>query len=264
MTVLDKILLHKDNEIRRLHEIHSGNDLRDRVEGLPPCRDLVASLRRCSHVPIIAEVKRVSPSAGKLRDVDDAAGLAASYQAAGAAGISVLTDKPFFGGALEDLCQARRSVGLPVLRKDFILDPVQLYETRLSGADAVLLIASAMGFDQLASLYTEALSLGMTPLVEVHSEAEALQILKLKPLPSIIGINNRDLATLKISLDTSVKIRPLIPDEVLVVGESGINSPEDIAMLQAAGIDAFLVGTALMKSPDPGRALRALCGLGTE
>ncbi|MEW6352207.1 MAG: indole-3-glycerol phosphate synthase TrpC [Thermodesulfobacteriota bacterium] len=258
MTILDKILQNKKEEVRRLHELGCTDRLEARTLGLPPCRDLVASLKACPHVPIIAEIKRASPSMGKLRDVGDVGQLALSYQAAGAAGISVLTDRTFFGGSLEDLCQVRRSVDLPVLRKDFIIDAVQLCEARLSGADAALLIAAALSRSELRELYAQAVALGLTPLIEVHSEQEALQVLELEP--TIIGINNRDLATLKVDLDICVKIRSVIPPEVTVVGESGINSPEDIRRLRDAGIDAFLVGTALMKADDPGERLRELGG----
>ncbi len=260
MTILQQILNHKKEEIRRIHRLESTERLKARTVGLPPCHDLVASLKKCPHVPIIAEVKRASPSAGKFRDVDDVGRLALSYQTAGAAGISVLTDRTYFGGSLEDLCQVRRSVDVPVLRKDFILDAVQLCGARLSGADAVLLIAAALSLSELRSLYSAALSLGMTPLVEVHSEQEALQVLELEP--TLIGINNRDLATLQVDLETCVRIRSVIPREITVVGESGINSPEDITRLRDAGIDAFLVGTALMKADDPGRRLSTLCGSG--
>jgi indole-3-glycerol phosphate synthase len=260
VTTLERILLRKAEEIRTLYERYDREDLKARCADIPPCRNLADALRTCSHVPIIAEVKRVSPSMGKLRDVADVAPLAASYQAAGAAAISVLTDKPFFGGSLEDLCQVRRTVDLPVLRKDFIVDSVQLYETRLSGADAVLLIAAAMPFPKLTDLYSEAVSMGMTPLVEVHNEEEAIQVLDLRP--ALVGINNRDLATLEVDLNTCVRIRPLIPREILVVGESGINNPDDVERLKEAGMDAFLVGTALMRSDNPGQSLRTLSGFG--
>jgi len=169
----------------------------------------------------------------------------------------VLTDGPFFGGSLEDLRQARDATSLPILRKDFILDPIQICEARVAGADAVLLIAAALPPKHLSSLFETAMSLGMTPVVEVHNEAELAGVLELNP--PIIGINNRNLSTLQVDLETFVKLRPLIPQGILAVAESGISGPEDIAMLRAAGASAFLIGTTLMRSQDPGAALRRIC-----
>lgn len=257
MSVLMHILNNKMEEIRRLRAETNVAALHDQAMSRPACIDLAAALRNCPHVPVIAEIKRSSPSHGALADVADVRLLAQVYQEAGASAISVLTDGPFFGGSLDDLREARDAVNLPILRKDFILDPIQICEARAAGADAVLLIAAALPRKQLSSLFETAMSLGMTPVVEVHHEAELAGVLALNP--RIIGINNRNLSTLRVDLETFVRLRPLIPQGTLVLAESGISGPEDIAMLREAGADAFLIGTTLMRSQDPGAALRRLC-----
>jgi len=171
----------------------------------------------------------------------------------------VLTDSLFFGGSLEDLRMVRDATSLSILRKDFILDPIQICEARVAGADAVLLIAAALPPKQLKSLFETAVSLGLTPVVEAHNETELARALELNP--RIIGINNRNLSTLQVDPETFVRLRPLVPQGVLVLAESGISGPEDIAMLRKAGADAFLIGTTLMRSHDPGATLRRLCFL---
>ncbi len=176
------------------------------------------------------------------------------------AGLSVLTDGPFFQGKLEDLREARAHVALPVLRKDFIIDSIQLYQSRAAGADAILLIAAALSPTHLQELYLETVALGMTPIVEVHEESELSVVMALDPM--IVGINNRNLRTMDVSLETCVRLRPLIPEGTLVLAESGIKGPDDVASLLDAGVDAFLVGTTLMKSGDPERTLSRLCRLG--
>lgn len=257
MTVLDRIVKEKLDEVARLGAEADASVLRARALQTGPCRDLVAALKSCPRVPVIAEIKRASPSAGKLRDLDDVASLARSYEQAGAAALSVLTDEPFFRGSLDDLIEARGSVKIPVLRKDFIVDPLQLYQSRVAGADAVLLIAAALSPRELRSLFHETLTLGMTPVVEVHNETELAGALDLDP--PIVGVNNRDLATLEVDLETCVRLGPAVPAGTIVLGESGINGPEDVVTLLKAGVDAFLVGTTLMKSPDPAVALDRLC-----
>jgi len=220
MTILKSILSSKLKEVQRLKTEVDLSMWRDKALAGPPCRDLVSALRNSCHTPVIAEIKRMSPSEGILRDVDSVEDLARCYESAGAAALSVLTDGPFFHGKLEDLRRARAVVNIPILRKDFILDPVQVYESKLAGADAVLLIAAVLEPSQLKALYMTALSLGLTPLVEVHDESELPAVLELQP--SMVGINNRNLSTLEVSIDTCVKLRPLIPAGVLVIGESGI------------------------------------------
>ncbi|MEW6530084.1 MAG: indole-3-glycerol phosphate synthase TrpC [Thermodesulfobacteriota bacterium] len=257
MSILAHILDSKMEEIHRLRAETNIVALHERAMSGPACIDLTAALRNCSHVSVIAEIKRSSPSQGALADVHDVGQLAQTYEQAGASAVSVLTDGPFFGGSLGDLRQVRDAVNLPILRKDFILDPIQICEARVAGADAVLLIAAALPSKQLSSLFETTVNLGMTAVVEVHHEAELARVLGLSP--RIIGINNRNLSTLQVDLETFVRLRPLVPQDILVLAESGISGPEDIAMLREAGADAFLIGTTLMRSQDPGAALRRLC-----
>jgi indole-3-glycerol phosphate synthase len=256
--VLEKIVAHKRREVAALTGPAVRDDLARRVEESPPPRDFLAALRQVRGVPIIAEIKRGSPSAGTLRQNIDPARTAAAYQAGGAAALSVLTDRRFFQGSPQDLEWARAACDRPVLRKDFIIDPIQLVESRAMGADAVLLIAAALGPDQLVELYGAARDLGLTPLVEVHHARELPAILDLDP--PLIGVNNRDLKTLEVDLMTCLALRPMIPDDVLVVAESGIATPADVTRLVAGGLNAFLVGTALMRADDPAVALRDLVG----
>jgi indole-3-glycerol phosphate synthase len=260
MTVLEKILANKAEEVGHLKANTDIDSLRRQAADAAPARNMIAALRACGHVPIIAEIKRASPSMGTINDRTDVASQARSYEKGGAAGLSVLTDGPFFQGKLEDLCEARSSVALPVLRKDFIIDSIQLYQSRAAGADAILLIAAALGLEHLRKLYLETVALGMTPIVEVHAESELSGVMALDPV--IVGINNRNLRTMEVSLETCVRLRPLIPERTLVLAESGIKGPEDVASLLDAGVDAFLVGTTLMKSGDPEGTLARLCRVG--
>ncbi len=257
MSLLDEIMNEKAKDIDQLKIDFDADALRSLATKLPPARDLIRSLRTCDRVPIIAEIKRASPSAGELAEVPDVPSLAKSYEAGGAAALSVVTERAFFGGGLVDLSRARKAVEVPVLRKDFILDVIQISESRIAGADAVLLIAAALTQARLKELFTETLSLGMTPLVEVHDESELERALELDP--PIVGINNRNLTTMEVDLETCVRLRPRIPSAMLVVGESRIRGAEDIARLRAAGLDAFLVGTTLVKSKQPAAELRRLC-----
>ena len=259
MMILERILKQKRLEVDRLKERHDIDSLRSRAMESPPARDMIGALKRCPHVPIVAEIKRASPSEGSLKEDVNVGLLARSYQEGGASAISVLTDKTFFNGSLQDLEDVRGAVDLPVLRKDFVLDRAQLYESRIACADAVLLIAAALAPTQLKDLYLEALDIGITPLVEIHKEEELPPVLELNP--PIIGINNRDLTTLKVSLETAINLRPRIPPGVICLGESGIEGPDDLGRLLDAGLDAFLIGTTLMRSPDPKTLLRTLCDL---
>jgi indole-3-glycerol phosphate synthase len=257
MSILKKILTEKAEEIEQLEADYDVDSLRTAATRRPRARDLVGSLRTCARVPIIAEIKRASPSAGNLAEVPDVSILARTYESGGAAALSVITERVFFKGGLPDLSRARKSVELPVLRKDFIIDRIQIYESRVAGADAVLIIAAALSKERLRELFDETVRLGMTPLVEVHNEMELDRALELEP--RIVGVNNRNLATMEVDLETCVKLRPLIPKETLVVAESGIRGPEDIVRLRAAGVDAFLVGTTLVTSHEPAVELRRLC-----
>lgn len=257
MSTLQRIIDNKKKDVDRLKAQARVTNVLDTVYDAPPTRDLIAALSDALRVPVIAEIKRISPSEGILKTEVDVLRQARSYEAGGAAALSVLTDEAFFGGRLEDLTLARGAVSVPVLRKDFILDRIQLYESRGAGADAILLIAAALEPSLLKDLFLETELLGMTPVVEVHDEHELDKVLELRP--RIVGINNRDLTTLKVNLATSIRLAPLIPPGIFVLGESGINRPEDVNRLLRAGVDAFLVGTALMRSADPEKALRDLC-----
>ncbi len=229
------------------------------IESMPPVRSLKTSLTRNKGVSLIAEVKRRSPSKGVLNRNLDAVVTARTYQVSGAAGISVLTEPEFFHGNNDDLLDARWATNLPVLRKDFIVDTGQVYESRLIGADAILLIVAILSRDELTTLYSLARQLGMEVLLEVHNEQELTAALKLTP--DIIGINNRDLNTFDVDLRTTERLAPMLPDTTTCVSESGIHSRDDVLRLQAAGVDAVLVGEELVCSADPGRRLKELLGV---
>jgi len=254
--VLSRVLATKRQEAAFLRLEGDAKTWQDRALAGPAPRDFYGALCSCARVPVIAEIKRASPSAGRLNQQVRVDEQARAYQAGGAAALSVLTDSHFFAGSLQDLAEARAAVDLPVLCKDFIIDPLQLYQARVMGADAVLLIAAALDPVLLGELYAEARSLGLTALIEVHAEEELEPVLALQP--SLVGINNRDLKTLQVDLQTCLRLRRLIPPGVTVVAESGIQGPQDVTRLLAGGLDAFLVGTHLMRAPDPRAALAAL------
>jgi indole-3-glycerol phosphate synthase len=224
-------------------------------EAAPPPRDFMGALHRAPFT-LIAEIKRASPSKGWLRRELSPRDLAGSYERGGAAALSVLTEPQFFRGSPDDLVMARGAVGLPVLCKDFILDERQLYEARLWGADAVLLIAAILTPGELARLTGVAHSLGMAALVEAHREAEVEAALAAGA--RLVGINNRNLEDFTVDLETTFRLRPLVPPEVTVVSESGIRSAADLARLREAGVHAALVGESLVTSPDPEARLREL------
>src|SRR5579859_603440 len=265
--MLSSILAHKRTEIAHLDEAEQRRRALDAPAPqpfLPPLADLPAAGRP---VRLIAELKRASPSRGLLAPGLDMRQLAQVYAANGAAALSVLTDEKFFMGSLDLLCALRAEPGLalPLLRKDFILSPAQVYETRAAGADAVLLIAAALDDSpdrpaggSLAGLHALALELGLTPLVEVHARGELERVLRLPGL-RLVGINNRDLATFKVSLQTTAELRPLVPPGVRVISESGIFTAHDVARLGALGVDAVLVGEALVTAADIPAKVRELC-----
>jgi len=226
------------------------------VAGAPAVRPFAGALARPGRTSVIAEHKRRSPSRGAIREDLAPADIARRYEAAGAAALSVLTDGPFFGGQLGHLTEARSATRLPVLRKDFILDPWQIWEARAEGADAVLLIVAALGEAELRELLAEARATGLDALVEVHDRAELER--SLIAGARLVGVNNRDLRTLTVSLETSLALGDAIPDDVVAVSESGIRSGSDLKRLRDAGFDACLVGEHLMAAPDPGAALREL------
>jgi indole-3-glycerol phosphate synthase len=253
--ILAKILAETRLTVAAAKERHPRELLERTAAAAPPPRGFAAALRRPT-ITCIAEIKRRSPSAGWIRQGAEAAEVARIYEGAGAAALSVLTDTPFFGGSLEDLTQARRAVGLPALRKDFIVDPYQIVEARAAGADAILLIVSALDDAQLGALLAEAKRLGLDALVETHDAAEIDRALTAGA--HIVGINHRDLATFKMDMTLAERLRPRVPSGCLVVAESGIRTVEDVRRMRGAGVDAILVGENLMRSPDPGSALRAL------
>jgi indole-3-glycerol phosphate synthase len=265
MSILAEIIEHKKREIAAL----DARSLRRSAEASPSPRDFLAACTPLllgegpgvrSEVRLIAELKRASPSKGILAPHLDLFQVAEIYAHNGASAISVLTDEKFFMGKLQTLRELRftRNSEMPLLRKDFIIDEVQLYESRVNGADSVLLIAAALTDDRhFADLHTLALELGLTPLVEVHNEAETERALKLKDV-RLIGINNRDLATFNVFLETTERIRPMIPDGISVVAESGIFTSNDVERLAKANVDAILVGEALVTSEDIGAKVREL------
>jgi indole-3-glycerol phosphate synthase len=222
----------------------------------PPERSFSATLNRQDRVNVIAEIKQRSPSKGIICQDFDPVRIAESYASCGAAALSVLCEEDFFGGSLEDLEAIRGRVELPLLRKDFIFDPYQLYESRAAGADAVLLIVAILGDELLAKLIGLAKELGIDPLVEVHSLDEMERAARAGA--SIIGVNNRDLTTFKVELDASIRLAPHAPKGTILVSESGINTGADVRHLRSVGFTAFLVGEHLMRSQNPGEALRSL------
>jgi indole-3-glycerol phosphate synthase len=226
------------------------------VTAAPPVRPFAREIARADRVNVIAEHKRRSPSRGAIREDLAPAAVARGYEAAGAAALSVLTDEAFFGGRVGHLVEVRAASALPVLRKDFVLDPWQVWEARAAGADAVLLIVAALTDAELGGLLAVVHEAGMDALVEVHDRGELDRALAAGA--RVVGVNNRDLRTLAVSLDTALALAPAIPDDVVAVAESGMRTGADLARLRDAGFDAFLVGERLMSAPDPGQALREL------
>lgn len=252
--VLDEIVRGKRAEVGRLGPWAGA--LRKQAEAAGPTRDFAAALRGGEIVSVIAEIKRKSPSAGWINRELSAAGQASVYAHGGASAISVVTDEAHFGGSREDLESARGAVDVPVLRKDFILDPVQVYEARAMGADALLLIVRILEGDQLSELLAAAVELGMAALVETHDAGELERALEVGA--SVVGINNRDLSTFETDLGVAEALAPGVPADVVVVGESGIHEPADVDRLGAVGVDAVLVGESLVRSADAMAAVARL------
>ena len=251
MSILERIVAAKRAEIaaakKRVAKV--------KLEGAPPVRDFVGALR-AKQPAVIAEVKRASPSKGLLRADFRPGEIARSYEKAGAACLSVLTDREFFQGAPEHLTEARAACQLPALRKDFLIDPYQVDEARALGADCVLLIVACLDDAQMRALEARALGLGMAVLVEVHDAAELERAAALKT--PLIGINNRNLRTFETRLETTLELLPRVPKDRIVVTESGILAPADVARMRASGVQTFLVGEAFMRAADPGSALAQL------
>ena len=257
-TVLDRILDARRAAVEHRKKVLPETALKYGVKAATPLRDFSAALSR-DGINIIAELKPASPSRGVLRDPFHPAELARSLATAGAAALSVLTEEDFFNGSLTNLREARKSVALPVLRKDFILDPWQVWETRANDADSFLLIVAALTDAQLAELISLGRELGMEPLVEVHNAAELDRALAAEA--RIIGVNNRDLKTLSIDRETSFRLIQQIPDDCIAVSESGLRTHGDLLPLRAAGFDAFLLGEHFMLAGNPAVALREMLGV---
>ena len=257
--ILNTILARKADEIAERSARVSLADLRARIADAPPTRGFADALNAMvaqGDPAVIAEVKKASPSKGVIRPDFRPADIAVSYEFGGAACLSVLTDVDFFQGADEYLKQAREACTLPVLRKDFTVDPYQVYEARVLGADCILLIVAALDDGQLVDLSGLAMQLGMDVLVEVHDIDELERALQV-PVP-LVGINNRNLRTFEVSLRTTLDMKEAVPKDRLLVTESGILVPEDVATMRDAGINAFLVGETFMRAEEPGEALRQL------
>jgi indole-3-glycerol phosphate synthase len=256
-TVLDRIIEARRAAIAHRKKSVPETALRFGVKHAKPVRDFAAALTRDS-LNVIAELKKASPSRGLIRADFEPVALATTLEAAGAAALSVLTEEEFFQGELKYMRDARAAVGLPVLRKDFIVDPWQVWEARATDADSFLLIVAGLGDALLGQLLSLGRELGMEPLVEVHTREELARALTAGA--RILGVNNRDLRTLEVRVETSEELIAAIPDECVAVCESGLRTHGDLMRLRAAGFDAFLIGEHLMAQPDPAAALRTLLG----
>jgi len=259
--ILQRIVEVKREEIAAARPRRSLGDLQELARGQDAPRGFAAALRAKvarGDAAVIAEIKKASPSKGVLRAQFDPAAIAVSYAAHGAACLSVLTDVQFFQGHEDYLKAARIACALPVIRKDFLIDPYQVVEARAMGADCVLLIAACLGDGQMGELEAAALEQGMDVLVEVHDGVELRRALRLRT--PLLGINNRNLRTFEVTLDTTLGLMADVPSERLLVTESGILAQPDVAKMRSAGVHAFLVGEAFMRAPDPGVALEALFG----
>jgi indole-3-glycerol phosphate synthase len=257
--ILDTIIERKREEVRQRASRIPLDAIQEQAIDATRPRGFLGALRhrtRNAQPAVIAEIKKASPSRGVIRRDFEPASIARRYEASGAACLSVLTDEDFFQGSDEDLVRARAAVNIPVLRKDFIIDPYQVFESRVIGADCILLIAAALENEPLRELLSIAIQLDLDVLAEVHDEEELEKVLELDV--ALIGINNRDLRTFESTIDTTLNLLPGVPSDRLVVAESGISSPEAVAQLRASGVNAFLVGEAFMRAPDPGAALKEL------
>ena len=259
--ILGRILARKAEEVAERRAAHPEPALAARAAEADAPRGFAAAVEAAvaaGRSAVIAEVKRASPSRGVLREPFEPGAIARSYERGGATCLSVLTDADFFGGSEAALEEARASCALPVIRKDFIVDPYQVVEARAIGADCVLLIVAALGDGALAELHERAVALGMDVLVEVHDAAELRRALAIGP--HLLGINNRDLRTFDVTLDTTLDLIDEVPAGTILVTESGILGADDVARMRAAGVGAFLVGEAFMRADDPGTALAAMFG----
>ena len=257
--ILQRILARKAEEVAQRRGERPLAELQARTAGLPPTRGFVDAVRRrvgAGEAAVIAEVKKASPSKGLIRADFDPASIARSYEAGGAACLSVLTDVDFFQGSDAFLREARAACALPVLRKDFTIDPYQVHEARMLGADCILLIVAALDDAALAGMVNLAHEIGLDVLVEVHDIDELERALQTDA--ALIGVNNRNLRTFAVSLDTTLDLRDAVPRDRILVTESGIATRDDVQRMREAGVDAFLVGESFMRETDPGAALRRL------
>jgi indole-3-glycerol phosphate synthase len=250
---LDAILATKKEEVRRLLSQKIGSAGRS-----SPKKPFIEAIANAAGLAVIAEVKKASPSKGVISATFDPIAIADTYEKGGATAISVLTDEKYFQGSLRYLEAVREKVTLPVLRKDFIIDPVQVLESAQTGADAMLLIVAILDMNQMRELYFAAMELSLDPLIEVHTMKECERVLKLSPLPRLIGINNRDLSTFETDISTTISIIKNIPREVMVISESGIGTKEQAQALFRAGVKGILAGESLMRSPDPAGLIQEL------
>jgi len=257
--ILNTILARKAEEIEQRSRVRPLSELRTRALGQPPTRGFVDAIQRklkAGDAAVIAEVKKASPSKGLIRPDFKPADIARSYEAGGAACLSVLTDVDFFQGSNLFLGEARGACALPVLRKDFTIDPYQVYEARVIGADCILLIVAALEDGPMIEMANLASELGMDVLVEVHDIDELERALQTDC--QLIGVNNRNLRTFEVSLDTTIALKDAVPRDRTLVTESGISTREDVARMRVAGIDTFLIGESFMRERDPGAALQRL------
>jgi len=261
VSVLDEILEGVRADLDDRQKSVSLEQLKDLAKRAPSPRDALAALK-AEGVGVIAEVKRASPSRGAMAAIDDPAALAADYEAGGAAVISVLTEQRRFGGSLDDLAAVRRSVQIPVLRKDFVVSAYQLWEARAHGADLALLIVAALSQSALVSLVERALSIGLLPLVEVHDEEELDRAVEAGA--TVIGVNARNLATLEVDRSVFTRLAPRIPEGIVKIAESGVRGPHDLLAYAASGADAVLVGESLVTEKDPRAAVADLVTAGSH
>lgn len=257
-SILEKIVVHKRSEISAAKVARPLKTVVAAAKDALEPRDFLAALNNAAGIALIAEVKKASPSKGIIRADFDPVAIAQIYATSGASCISVLTDENFFQGHLDYLTSIRQRVNIPLLRKDFIIDPYQVFEARAAGADAVLLIAECLEADQLISLHQCIVELGMTPLVELYDDQNIEKVMAANPV--LVGVNNRDLNTFDVDLSHSVKVKQRLPESVTFVSESGIYTRSDVEMLEKSGVDAMLVGESLMRAEDISTAVKTLLG----
>jgi len=256
--ILDDIVFHKEQELERRKEVMPLAGVKEDARLIEKPRPFAKALTHSADLALIAEIKEASPSAGVIRKDVDAVEIGRLYEGSGAAAISVLTDERFFHGRLSRMKQVKEAVSLPVLRKDFIIDAYQIYESRAAAADAVLLIVAILSNDKLRAFLSLCRELGLEALVEVHTEWERDRALEAGA--AVVGINNRDLTTFTVDLDNTIRLVSGMPEGIICVSESGIKTRDDVACLREAGVDALLVGTALMAAKDMGAKIKELFG----